>query len=168
MPAGEMSVSLHKLTMSRQELPTETLLLVSTHAREARIGGNALKMTDAGMKCAHPTARSQRGGLPPLSELKLKYYHLMIRYYSYYNNYLEMTRCYKAVYEVPEVQADPSSRPGCVAVWAAAPVWADVRPILADVWHDQATAPGWPAVWAAVLVWADVRPLRPDVWRCLA
>ncbi|KAF5829952.1 hypothetical protein DUNSADRAFT_15288 [Dunaliella salina] len=47
-------------------------------------------------------------GLPPLSELKLKYYHLMIRYYSYYNNYLEMTRCYKAVYEVPEVQADPS------------------------------------------------------------
>jgi len=47
-------------------------------------------------------------GLPSMPELKLKYYHLMIRYYSYYNNYLEMTRCYRAVYEEEGVQADPA------------------------------------------------------------
>jgi hypothetical protein len=47
-------------------------------------------------------------GLPSMEELKLKYYDLMIRYYGFYNNYLEMTRCYKAVYEVESVQADPN------------------------------------------------------------
>lgn len=50
-------------------------------------------------------------GIPPLPQLKLKYYQLMIRYYSYYNNYLEMTRCYRAIYEVEEVQADAAQWP---------------------------------------------------------
>lgn len=45
-------------------------------------------------------------GIPTLPELKLSYYHLMVRYYSHYHNYLEMTRCYRAVYEIEEVQAD--------------------------------------------------------------
>jgi 26S proteasome regulatory subunit N5 len=58
-----------------------------------------------------------------MEELKLKFYHLMIRYYGFYNNYLEMTRCYKAVYEMESVQADPSrwvevsNLAGC-ACWA--------------------------------------------------
>jgi hypothetical protein len=36
-------------------------------------------------------------GIPALPELKLKYYQLMIRYYNHYNNFLEMTRCYRCV-----------------------------------------------------------------------
>lgn len=45
-------------------------------------------------------------GIPELPELKLKYYELMIRYYSYNNNYLEMCRCYKAVFECPQIIED--------------------------------------------------------------
>mmetsp|Transcript_22191 Transcript_22191/g.37947 ORF Transcript_22191/g.37947 Transcript_22191/m.37947 type:complete len:483 (-) Transcript_22191:265-1713(-) len=52
-------------------------------------------------------------GVPGLPELKLSYYQLMIRYHTHYNNYLEVTRCYKSIYEVDSVQADP-------AQWAAA------------------------------------------------
>lgn len=37
---------------------------------------------------------------PSLPELKLKYYELLIAYYSNQNNYLEVTRCYRAIYEV--------------------------------------------------------------------
>ncbi|KXZ45928.1 hypothetical protein GPECTOR_49g512 [Gonium pectorale] len=39
-------------------------------------------------------------GTPGLPELKLRYYELLIRYYSHLNNYLEVTRCYRAIYEV--------------------------------------------------------------------
>ncbi len=53
--------------------------------------------------------------MPTLPELKLRYYELMIRYYSHYNNYLEITRCYRSVYEVESVQEDP-------AKWAAVSV----------------------------------------------
>jgi len=45
-------------------------------------------------------------GVPGLPELKLRYYELMIRYHSHYNNYLEMTRCYRAVYESELVSKD--------------------------------------------------------------
>ncbi|EFJ46461.1 hypothetical protein VOLCADRAFT_105455 [Volvox carteri f. nagariensis] len=45
-------------------------------------------------------------GTPPLSELKLRYYELLIRYYSHLNNYLEMTRCYRAIYEVHVAAAE--------------------------------------------------------------
>lgn len=45
-------------------------------------------------------------GIPELAELKLTYYRLMIRYYSYYNNYLEICRCYKAIIECPQVVDD--------------------------------------------------------------
>lgn len=45
-------------------------------------------------------------GIPTLPELKLAYYELMVRYYSHYNNYLEMTRCYRAMYETETISAD--------------------------------------------------------------
>jgi hypothetical protein len=45
-------------------------------------------------------------GIPTLPELKLSYYELMVRYYSHYNNYLEMTRCYRAMYETETISAD--------------------------------------------------------------
>ncbi|GAB4839631.1 26S proteasome non-ATPase regulatory subunit 12 A [Ancistrocladus abbreviatus] len=42
--------------------------------------------------------------IPSLPELKRIYYELMIRYYSYNNDYLEICRCYKAIYEIPSVR----------------------------------------------------------------
>lgn len=44
--------------------------------------------------------------IPSLMELKRIYYELMIRYYSNTNDYLEMCRCYKAIYEIPSVKED--------------------------------------------------------------
>ncbi|RWR73567.1 26S proteasome non-ATPase regulatory subunit 12 A [Cinnamomum micranthum f. kanehirae] len=46
--------------------------------------------------------------IPSLSELKRIYYELMIRYHSHNNDYLEICRSYKAIYEIPSVKADVS------------------------------------------------------------
>lgn len=52
--------------------------------------------------------------MPSLPELKLRYYELMVRYYSHLNNYLEMTRCYRAMYETESVASNPDLwRPVC-------------------------------------------------------
>ena len=55
-------------------------------------------------------------GIPSLPELKLRYYELMIVYHQHYHNYLEICRCYKAIYESDGVQADAAQwqpvRPG--------------------------------------------------------
>ncbi|CAA3010337.1 26S proteasome non-ATPase regulatory subunit 12 homolog A-like [Olea europaea subsp. europaea] len=45
--------------------------------------------------------------IPSLLELKQIYSHLMIRYHSHSNDYLEICRCYKAMYEIPSVKEDP-------------------------------------------------------------
>lgn len=63
-------------------------------------------------------------GIPTLPELKLRYYELMIVYYQHYHNYLEICRCYKAIYESDGVQADAALwqpvSPGEVGGWAQA------------------------------------------------
>ncbi|KAK9823540.1 hypothetical protein WJX72_003562 [[Myrmecia] bisecta] len=46
-------------------------------------------------------------GTPSLQELKLTYYHHLIRYHAHNNNYLEICRCYKAIYETDSVANDP-------------------------------------------------------------
>lgn len=46
-------------------------------------------------------------GTPSLQELKLMYYRLYIRYHEHDNNYLEMCRCYRSIYETETVAADP-------------------------------------------------------------
>uniref|UniRef100_A0A2P2LED0 26S proteasome non-ATPase regulatory subunit 12 homolog A n=1 Tax=Rhizophora mucronata TaxID=61149 RepID=A0A2P2LED0_RHIMU len=46
--------------------------------------------------------------IPSLLELKRIYYELMIRYYTHNNDYLEICRCYKAIYEIPAVKENPS------------------------------------------------------------
>ncbi|KAG8487206.1 hypothetical protein CXB51_020786 [Gossypium anomalum] len=46
--------------------------------------------------------------IPSLLELKRVYYELMIRYYFHNNDYLEICRCYKAIYEIPSIREDPS------------------------------------------------------------
>lgn len=46
--------------------------------------------------------------IPSLMELKRIYYELMIRYYSHSNDYLEICRCYKAIYDIPSVRDDPA------------------------------------------------------------
>uniref|UniRef100_A0A5B7AMQ8 PCI domain-containing protein n=1 Tax=Davidia involucrata TaxID=16924 RepID=A0A5B7AMQ8_DAVIN len=46
--------------------------------------------------------------IPSLLELKRIYYELMIRYYSHSNEYLEICRSYKAIYEIPSVKENPA------------------------------------------------------------
>ncbi|KAK4264821.1 hypothetical protein QN277_025947 [Acacia crassicarpa] len=46
--------------------------------------------------------------IPSLLELKRIYYELMIRYYSHNNDYLEICRCYKSIYEIPAVKENPA------------------------------------------------------------
>jgi len=46
--------------------------------------------------------------IPSLLELKRIYYELMIRYYSHNNDYLEICRCYKAIYDIPAIKEDPA------------------------------------------------------------
>jgi 26S proteasome regulatory subunit N5 len=57
-------------------------------------------------------------GIPSLGELKLRYYQLMITYHQHYHSYLEICRCYKAIYESEGVQDDP-------AVWGPVSVRLD-------------------------------------------
>ncbi|KAI3461978.1 hypothetical protein Pfo_018641 [Paulownia fortunei] len=45
--------------------------------------------------------------IPSLLELKCIYYQLMIRYFLHSNDYLEICRCYKSIYEIPYVKDDP-------------------------------------------------------------
>ncbi|KAL4184054.1 hypothetical protein AMTRI_Chr11g158110 [Amborella trichopoda] len=46
--------------------------------------------------------------IPSLLELKRIYYELMIRYYFHHNDYLEVCRSYKAIYDIPSVKGDPA------------------------------------------------------------
>lgn len=46
--------------------------------------------------------------IPTLPELKRIYYELMIRYYKHHNDYLEICRCYKSIYDIPSVKEDPA------------------------------------------------------------
>lgn len=46
--------------------------------------------------------------IPSLLELKRIYYELLIRYYTHSNDYLEICRCYKAIYEIPSVKENPT------------------------------------------------------------
>ncbi|KAM1124978.1 hypothetical protein COP2_041517 [Malus domestica] len=46
--------------------------------------------------------------IPSLLELKRIYYELMIRYYFHNNDYLEICRCYKAIYDIPSVKENPA------------------------------------------------------------
>ncbi|MCL7052028.1 hypothetical protein MKW94_021982 [Papaver nudicaule] len=48
--------------------------------------------------------------IPSLLELKRSYYELMIRYHSHNNEYLEICRCYKSIYDIPSVKEDPAQR----------------------------------------------------------
>ena len=45
-------------------------------------------------------------GTPSLEELKLQYYHLLIRYHNNANNYIDACRCYRAVYESDSIKDD--------------------------------------------------------------
>ena len=47
-------------------------------------------------------------GTPSLEELKLQYYRLYIQYYQQQHNYLEICRCYRAIYDTPSILADPA------------------------------------------------------------
>ena len=46
--------------------------------------------------------------IPPVLDLKLRYYKLMIRFYSHSNEYLEICRCYQ---NIMECEAGAYTRP---------------------------------------------------------
>mmetsp|Transcript_35851 Transcript_35851/g.101471 ORF Transcript_35851/g.101471 Transcript_35851/m.101471 type:complete len:489 (-) Transcript_35851:103-1569(-) len=48
-------------------------------------------------------------GTPDMEALKLSYYKLMITYHGHTDNYLEMCRCYKAIYGTPCIQEDAAN-----------------------------------------------------------
>lgn len=49
-------------------------------------------------------------GTPTLEQLKLKYYDLVIAYHAHQNDYLEICRCYRAVYESPSIADSPEKK----------------------------------------------------------
>ena len=51
--------------------------------------------------------RLQLQDTPSLENLKLKYYQLLIRYHSHNNSYIDICRCYKAIYETDSIAEDP-------------------------------------------------------------
>lgn len=70
---------------------------MSYFAHEGWLGSELLKLLFAwlGMQ-----------GTPSLQELKLIYYGLLIRYHAEQNSYLEVCRCYRAIFETPSVGED--------------------------------------------------------------
>eukprot|EP00891_Asterochloris_glomerata_P006770 jgi/Astpho2/6770/e_gw1.00103.16.1_t len=52
------------------------------------------------------TIEAPEEGTPTLEELKLQYYHLLIRYHINANNYIDACRCYRAVYESDSIKDD--------------------------------------------------------------
>ena len=47
--------------------------------------------------------------IPPVLELKLRYYKLMIRFYSHSNEYLEICRCYQNIMECEGVKEESAA-----------------------------------------------------------
>lgn len=56
------------------------------------------------LHCATTATTAQ--GTPTIQQLKVRYYELSIQYNGHNNNYLEMARNYRAIYETSEVAAD--------------------------------------------------------------
>ena len=63
---------------------------------------------------------------PSLEELKLKYYQLSIRYHSHNNSYIDICRCYKAIYETDSIAEDP-------AKWKPLSHYAHIK-LLCTIW----------------------------------
>mmetsp|Transcript_157 Transcript_157/g.336 ORF Transcript_157/g.336 Transcript_157/m.336 type:complete len:505 (-) Transcript_157:293-1807(-) len=83
------------------------------------------KQKNAGVDHADGYFEETDPSIPPVPELKLKYYHLMIRYHSHSNEYLEICRCYQNLME-------------CEGVKEGAPTW---TPVLKKVVWFVALAP---------------------------
>lgn len=71
-------------------------------------------------------------GTPALEELKIQYYTLMIKYYTYEKNYLEVCRSYRAILDTPSVSENP-------AAWESALKHAAWYAVLAPRDSDQIT-----------------------------
>jgi 26S proteasome regulatory subunit N5 len=44
---------------------------------------------------------------PDFSDLKIRYYTLMVEYYAHSHQYLDIYKCYQAIYSTPAIQNDP-------------------------------------------------------------
>jgi 26S proteasome regulatory subunit N5 len=74
--------------------------------------------------------------IPPLPELKVRYYELMIRYHAHANDYLEMCRCYRALMKCDLVANDAALKTPAMkkAVWLVA--LAPIEPMQRDLMHQ--------------------------------
>ncbi len=53
-----------------------------------------------------PPFTQPKQGTPTIQQLKVRFYELSIQYNGHNNNYLEMARNYRAIYESPEIASD--------------------------------------------------------------
>ena len=106
-------------------------------------------------------------GVPSLPELKLRYYELLIRYYSHYSNYLEMTRCYRAIYETESVVAD-MDKWGQASRGVEAKDWRSIiRGRWGDVARDRPPSPPFPSSLLSLgLISLKVDPPSTTCRRC--
>ncbi|KAL2521388.1 26S proteasome non-ATPase regulatory subunit 12-like protein A [Forsythia ovata] len=93
-----------RLCLDRQDYVRAQILSrkISPRVFEADTSKEKKKPKEAESVVEEPPA-----DIPSLLELKKIYYQLMIRYHSHSNDYLEICRCYKAIYEIPSVKEDP-------------------------------------------------------------
>jgi hypothetical protein len=88
-------------------LASSTLLPLPTHGSSPAHPGPPLP-PPLGKLAPPPPPPHTHQGIPSLPELKQRYYQMMVTYHLHYNNYLEVCRSYRAMYEDEEVQGDPA------------------------------------------------------------
>ncbi|EYU31117.1 hypothetical protein ABFS82_08G235700 [Erythranthe guttata] len=94
-----------RLCLDRQDYVRAQILSrkISTRVFEADTSKEKKKPKESESIIEEPPA-----DIPSLLELKRIYYELMIRYHAHSNDYLEICRCYKSIYEIPSVKEDPA------------------------------------------------------------
>lgn len=86
-------------TITRPVLHCLSVSRAATH--NPCVGSKAKRHTHTNTRT---TSHAQ--GTPELMELKVRYYQLSITYHAHNANYLEMCRCYRAIYETQSVADD--------------------------------------------------------------
>ncbi|KAL7144126.1 hypothetical protein ABFS83_08G237600 [Erythranthe nasuta] len=94
-----------RLCLDRQDYVRAQILSrkISTRVFEADTSKEKKKPKESESLIEEPPA-----DIPSLLELKRIYYELMIRYHAHSNDYLEICRSYKSIYEIPSVKEDPA------------------------------------------------------------
>ncbi|KAL4423423.1 hypothetical protein ABPG77_010001 [Micractinium sp. CCAP 211/92] len=98
-----------RLCLDRKDFVRAQILSKKVSPRAFTVPEGAKKGENTGEIGIEGTAIEEpEEGTPSLEALKLLYYSLMIRFYLHESNYLEVCRCYRAVYDTPSSQEDPA------------------------------------------------------------